>query len=245
MWQMNYLEAAANSVISTQTSSEKTAGFVTAEIWFRGSISLQHVQKQRESEVRGRERQCRVCNLFNPDRKAPATQDDGVRITEVDGAWGTEGAEAVGKKIMPCEGAVCPASCQDALAPREQRSALGAAADTCQLKANLNLSVLCCCGRHYQKGTQEICLAFSTPARDPCSAFSCVRPSASPEKEKAVVLILQLRSWHAARPARLILRCLVAVPSLGFLFGVMFVRLFFLLPSCGCWKYFNFFIFFF
>lgn len=32
MWQMNYLEAAANSVISTQTSSEKTAGFVTAEI---------------------------------------------------------------------------------------------------------------------------------------------------------------------------------------------------------------------
>lgn len=68
---------------------------------------------------------------------------------------GIEGAEAVGKKIMQCEGAVCHASCQDILAPSEQRSAPGAAADTCQLKANLNISVLCCRGRHGNRRVLE------------------------------------------------------------------------------------------
>lgn len=86
--QMKYLDAAAISVISTQTSWEKTAGFVTAEIWFRGSFLHQHVQKQGESEARGRERQCSICYSFNSVRKAQVTRDDGVQIADTHvAAW--------------------------------------------------------------------------------------------------------------------------------------------------------------
>lgn len=56
-----------------------------------------------------------------------------------------------------------------------------------------------------QEGTQEICLAISTPARDPFSLFSSVLPSISLEKEKAVVPALPLRHWCAERLACLIL----------------------------------------
>lgn len=56
-----------------------------------------------------------------------------------------------------------------------------------------------------QEGTQEICLAFSSPAHHTFSAFFRILLSISLEKEKAIIPTLQLRCWHAERLTCLIL----------------------------------------